>query len=735
MKIVPLKIKLIASVFIVFAMSFSHNVKANAATEILEANVTTPSANCVMVGMEGSFYADDQKALNRINEIRLEACKAGNVRDPRNKARFLTEADYVPIKWSTALEKTARLRAAEASMYVSYGALSHNRMNKQGTFTVKYVDSKTGQAISSSAEVLAWNWSSDMIKGIDQWYEEKSAWVNQTNAETGHYTAMINPNNKYVGLGTFCCDISRYYNTTCGEFSTSSSSLDQTQLAAKPGVVQKVEVHTSYLYNYVLNCKDKINVGESVPLSGIATLVRTKDTSISMSPVYVIYGGLSYRLSDPTLATIDSNGILTGVKGGFPKISMMNGANVLCEKTVQIYEPFTGIKKAADGNFYLYEKDVVNSKYSGLYCDKNLGWWLVNNGRVDMNYNGIYCDAKYGFWLITGGTINFGYNDFYCDAKLGWWKITGGTIDFDYTGLYCSPSIGWWMVSGGALNTTYNDLYCDINLGWWKINNGTIDFSYNGLYFSPTYGWWKISGGTLDVTYNDIYCDVNYGWWKVSNGTIDLSYNGLYCSPTYGWWLITGGQLNFGYTDVYCDAVYGWWKINGGTLEPSYSGLYCSPTCGWWLIDNGTIAFSYDDLYCDARYGWWKVNHGAMDSAYTGLFCSPRYGWWKVVKGIINFEYNGVYNDAQYGAWYISGGTIDMSFNGTVTTNGIRYIVVNGFATPAPLGRSLEDSDAGKEPGVVTTPDEGEPKVKDTDPVSDEFEDTEDTEDTETMDA
>lgn len=704
MKLLTERLKLILGVVIAASMSFAIGIKADAATTILEANVSTPSTNCVMVGMEGSFYAEDQKALNRINEIRLEACRSGNVKDPRNKARYLTEADYVPIKWSTALEKTARLRAAEASMYVSYGAPSHNRMNKKDTFTVQYVDSKTGQSVRSSGEVLAWNWSSDMLKGIEQWYEEKGAWVNGTGGETGHYTAMINPNNKYVGLGTFCCDSSRYYNTTAGEFSTSSSILEQTQLAAAPGVIQKVEVYKDYLYNYTINCKDRVNVGEAVSVTGIATLVRTSGTKITTSPIYGIYGGVTYRLSDASLASVDSQGILKGLAGGNLTITMMNGSNALATKNVLIYEPYTGIKKANDGNFYLYEKDVINTAYNGLYCDKKLGWWLVNNGKVAMDYNGIYCDARYGFWLISGGTINFGYSDLYCDSKLGWWKINGGTIDFEYTGLYCSPSIGWWMISSGALNNTYNDLYCDANLGWWKVNNGTIDFGYNGLYFSPTYGWWKVIGGTLDLTYNDIFCDVNYGWWKVNGGTIDLAYNGLFCSPTYGWWLITGGQLNFGYTDVYFDSTYGWWKINGGTIEPAYSGLYCSPTAGWWLIDSGTIAFGYDDLYCDARYGWWKINHGVMDIEYNGLFCSPRYGWWKIFAGSIDFAYSGVYNDAQYGSWYINGGTIDMSYNGTVITNGVRYIVVNGYATPAPLGKSV-----GSEDNDTSAPDNSEP--------------------------
>lgn len=55
---------------------------------------------------------------------------------------------------------------------------------------------------------------------IEQWYSEKSDWVNQVpGAVTGHYTSMIDPSNTYIGLGTFYSEDMRYPNTTAGEFS------------------------------------------------------------------------------------------------------------------------------------------------------------------------------------------------------------------------------------------------------------------------------------------------------------------------------------------------------------------------------------------------------------------------------------------------------------------------------------------------------------------------------------
>ena len=155
--------------------------------------VETVSDGCMAVAVDGSYVADVVSALKRINEIRLEACSEG-VPDPRNSSRALTAADYVPIRWSADLEYIARVRAAESSLVVS-----HTRPNGKGCFSVQ-----SPGGVSSYGEVLAWNFTLGVVGGINQWYGEKSAWINRTpGAVTGHYTQMINPSNTYVGIGCF----------------------------------------------------------------------------------------------------------------------------------------------------------------------------------------------------------------------------------------------------------------------------------------------------------------------------------------------------------------------------------------------------------------------------------------------------------------------------------------------------------------------------------------------------
>lgn len=196
----------------------------------------------------------------------------------------------------------------------------------------------------------------------------------------------------------------------------------------------------------------------------------------------------------------------------------------------------TGLAPAADGNWYLYNNGVIDSNYSGLYCDSNYGWWLIKNGAIDFGYTGLYNDVNCGWWLIDKGAIAFYYNGLYNDANCGWWLINNGAIDFGYNGLYNDAYCGWWLINNGAVNFGYNGLCYDVYCGWWKINGGAVDFGYTGLYNDVNCGWWLVNGGAIDFGFTGLYEDANYGWWAVKGGAVDFGYTG-----TYEWY---GGTYN-----------------------------------------------------------------------------------------------------------------------------------------------------------------------------------------------
>ena len=169
--------------------------------------VAAPSAGMTLVALEGNYNGNAQAALNRINEIRYEACQEG-IEDPRHPGTPLTLADYIPIQWSSSLEYIARVRAAESSILIG-----HTRPNGQSCFTVTSPD-----GTQTYGEVLAWNGENNMVSGIEQWYGEKYDWVNRTGRVTGHYTQMIDPDHLYVGLASFTNVKGIYFNTVSGEF-------------------------------------------------------------------------------------------------------------------------------------------------------------------------------------------------------------------------------------------------------------------------------------------------------------------------------------------------------------------------------------------------------------------------------------------------------------------------------------------------------------------------------------
>ena len=300
--------------------------KQVSAMTILETDVAAASDGCTMFGVYGSYYSEAQDALDRINEIRKEACNAGDVPDPRDPSRMLTPGDYVPVKWSKDLESVARIRAMEGGLAYNFFGSGHNRLNGESIFELKY------NGIQSYAEDLAYNWGTSMVYGINQWYEEKSDWVNQVSGTvTGHYTSMIDPRYNYVGLGDFYTEEAKYPNTLAGEFYASSKNLDQTMQAAQTDVMQKIEVKDSYITGYVLEGVDTIYTDKTTTLTPKVSLANGSKTH----KLWLI-DSLNYASSDSSVATVTNDGVVTGLKNGTTTITVKSGGTTLASTVITV---------------------------------------------------------------------------------------------------------------------------------------------------------------------------------------------------------------------------------------------------------------------------------------------------------------------------------------------------------------------------------------------------------------
>ena len=147
-----------------YGASVSWDAEELASLPVLDTDVSTASDGCIMMGLPGEYIADQQAVLDRINEIRREACEQG-INNPET-GRPLTMDDYVPLKWSHELEEIARIRAAETSM-----TADHIRTNGDSWQSVDSEYTYVG-------ECVAWNYDSSATAGIDQWYDEKEKWMN-----------------------------------------------------------------------------------------------------------------------------------------------------------------------------------------------------------------------------------------------------------------------------------------------------------------------------------------------------------------------------------------------------------------------------------------------------------------------------------------------------------------------------------------------------------------------------
>ena len=333
----------------VSAASIGGNINWGSSNTILPTDVTTAKTGCTFLGIKGSYIADMQNALNRINEIRKEACDE-RIRDPRNEYRYLTPSDYVPIKWSSDLEYIARIRAAEASIY-----MAHTRLNEYDCFSIK-----SPNGIQSYGEVLAWNSTGKFIPGIEQWYGEKADWVGKTGGETGHYTQMIDPDNTYVGLATFI-NPNGIPTTTAGEYSF-QKNLDESAGPAIANCIQTVEVKTDKITTGITALKNSLAANSSVQAAFKIAIHGYKAEPL---------GTVSWKSSDIKSATVSGTGMVTGIHEGSADITASYGSYTVTKNIKVTGHPNTEVRNAKNATCSAegYTGDAI-CKDCGLMAEK-----------------------------------------------------------------------------------------------------------------------------------------------------------------------------------------------------------------------------------------------------------------------------------------------------------------------------------------------------------------------------
>ena len=277
-------------------------------SKILPSDQDKPSQSCIFLGVYGNFYTDKEKALQRINDIRKEACNEG-VKDPETNKKF-KPSDYKPYKWSTELEFIARIRSMEGGL-----TMAHERLNGKDIFTVEKNN------VRSWAENLAWNWeNANSIDMINQWYDEKHDWVTGGPGVTGHYESLISSRFSYVGLGWFNSKCTKYPSCLAGAFSETAKGEDF--IEEKKGIIQTVDVLKKNIKSYYLEGKKIMKTNETQILT---PRIQLSNPNLSIWPLKRY--DLTYISSNSSIAKVDKTGKIEALKTGNVTITCKNPDN------------------------------------------------------------------------------------------------------------------------------------------------------------------------------------------------------------------------------------------------------------------------------------------------------------------------------------------------------------------------------------------------------------------------
>ncbi len=384
-------------VSIPMAQTTAIDVSAENSTVVQPTDVTTASDNCVLLGIEGTYYADAKAALDLINSYRYEACENGYQNPSTGEA--LTLNDYVPIQWSSDLEYIARIRSAEATV-----RLNHVRPND-----TRWSSLVSPNGVKTNAENIAWNYNISLTAGIKQWYEEKEDYLNQTGNVTGHYTSMINPRYTYTALSLFHSDDPvRYSSAVVGEFKATSDSLDTTYSDgfACTQVVEVLKDNVAYALT-----GDDIAAGESEALSLTAT-ASCLDAwgSYPAAEALSVISDITWVSSADSIVSV-SDGVIVGEGAGTATISAFLDGTEIASVPITVTAPsesttttFTTATTAATTTFTTTEAVSDNRHVLPVDADFNYG------DKIKVSFTG---DANAGvdvyFHCIDSDGVAFDY--------------------------------------------------------------------------------------------------------------------------------------------------------------------------------------------------------------------------------------------------------------------------------------------------------------------------------------
>ncbi len=381
---------------------------------------------------------------------------------------------------------------------------------------------------------------------------------------------------------------------------------------------------TEYTMNVIYNL-DSMRIkynADDTDETGMPVVEEGKNISFSVeySPEKIELADINpvWSVSDHSIASIDSNGELTGLKAGTVTVfaySELYDYKASISVTVTEHVYINGWVYEND-EAYWYENDIrqgyspENASYRGkeIYDPGSDAWYWLDNVQYGAKAvsKDVYQESEAGEWGDIHGDDGKTYGKWvHYDAEghmvKGWQTTEAGTYYFD-------PVYG--TMAKGAAIIAGSRYYFDMNTG---ILQEATDDNNESLYVD---GWhvvdgveyWYEGGERQGVKYN-------------SDGSLDMSYRGkeIYDPDSDAWYWLDNVQYGAKTVskDVYQDSVAGEWgeRVGDDGLKYGKWVRYDENghmVKGWQTTGSGTC-------YFDPIYGTMAKNEVIIDGV-THLF-------------------------------------------------------------------------------------------------------------------
>ena len=456
-----------------------------------------------------------------------------------------------------------------------------------------------------------------------------------------------------------------------------------------------IKVHVVTVYDSITADSLSLEIGSKKKVT-----LRTSPASVTET--------LTWTSDDPSVATVDQNGVVTAVGIGMTVITV-SGIKATCQIPVAVNYPtllsvnaercanndvlvtYPVINGTVTVTLYRYGADgkmlnsISVSPTEGEYLDLR-GWdtayyklfyesyyegmvatYSTQVAPIRMSFSSMTSSCKGILLQWNAGTTAETYNVYRRSENGGWDKITSVSEIGEPSYSYLDTSVVegtkyYYALEAVRQNLSYNEV-AEGGTAITATGGHRVSDSGTPYMNSKSKGVrvvCKDCGETfeqVDTSFTSLGQAEDGNWYYYVKGVVDNSYTGL-CQYNGSWWYVEKGKVNFNATTL-CLYSGTWWYVEKGKVNFNATTL-CLYSGTWWYVEKGKVNFNATTL-CQYSGTWWYVEKGKVNFNATTL-CQYSGTWWYVQKGKVNF---GATTLCQYSGtwWYVEKGKVN--FNAT----------------------------------------------------------------------